>query len=115
LYSDIAKRLKQTNMPKIYEYFGLIFLIHTDDHNPINIHVRYGRHESIIEIFTTPSMKVTEVKKRKGISGKELPPKELNTALKFVNAKAEEFVNKWTQIRDNKYTGSPIRLTRKIV
>jgi hypothetical protein len=33
-------------MPKIYEYFGLIFLIRTDDHDPIHVHIQYAGKES---------------------------------------------------------------------
>lgn len=102
-------------MPTIYEYFGLIFMIHTADHLPINVHVLYGKQESIIEIVRNPAGQVIEVRKRKGTSPRDLDSKQLKTAMKFINAKAEEIVTKWKLIMENKYTGSPTRIKRKIV
>lgn len=105
-------------MPKIYNYFGLIFLIITNDHNPIHVHVRSGHRQSIIEIFDKNG-KVVDVKPRKmGKSesrSKMLTDKELNVALKFVNIKAEEFYTAWTLIRDGKFNQKMITITRKIV
>lgn len=36
-------------MPKIFEYFGLIFFIYTEDHLPIHVHVKYAEYESKFE------------------------------------------------------------------
>ncbi len=102
-------------MPKIYEYFGLIFLIYSHEHEPIHVHVQYGKQESIIEIIRNSAGQVIEVRKRKGTSAKDLSSKELKTALKFVNVKAEEIVNAWKLIMKNKYTEKTIKITRKIV
>lgn len=38
-------------MPKIYEYFGIIFLIYTDDHFPIHVHAQYNDAENKIELY----------------------------------------------------------------
>jgi hypothetical protein len=35
-------------MPKLYEYFGLIFLFYSDDHDPMHLHVQHGDREGII-------------------------------------------------------------------
>ena len=32
-------------MPKLYEYFGLIFLFYSDDHDPMHLHVQSGGRE----------------------------------------------------------------------
>jgi hypothetical protein len=37
-------------MPKIYEYFGLIFLFYSQEHEPIHIHGKYQDMESKAEI-----------------------------------------------------------------
>lgn len=102
-------------MPKIYEYFGLIFLIYSNEHEPVHVHVRYGKYESVIEILRNSHGSVINIRKRKGINSNELPIKELKTALKFVNVKAEEIVAIWKLIRDNKYNQKPIKITRKII
>ena len=36
-------------MPKIFEYFGLIFFVYTEDHLPIHVHVKYA--EQFIRAF----------------------------------------------------------------
>jgi hypothetical protein len=36
-------------MPKIYEYFGLIFLFYANDHEPIHVHVQYAEFESKVK------------------------------------------------------------------
>ena len=33
-------------MPKIYEYFGLIFFFYSNDHLPLHVHVKQGEKES---------------------------------------------------------------------
>ncbi len=38
-------------MPKIYEYFGLVFLFFSNDHEPIHVHVRYGEYENKLEFI----------------------------------------------------------------
>jgi hypothetical protein len=108
-------------MPTIYEYFGLIFRILTrGEHNPVHVHVKSGNKESVIEIIVSDrTRKVLEVKKRRvgnsASTAKQLSEKDLSTALKFVNAKAEEFVEIWDAILVNKYKGKPTKITRKIV
>ena len=38
-------------MPKIYEYFGFIFLFYSNEHEPIHVHVNKDGHEAIFEII----------------------------------------------------------------
>lgn len=103
-------------MPKIYEYFGLFFLIYVHEHEPIHIHVQNNSNkESIIEIIRNSAGKVLEIRKRKGSSAKDLPSTELSVALKFVNIKAEEIVEAWGLIKKGKFNQKTIIITRKIV
>ena len=102
-------------MPKIYEYFGLIFLIYVNEHDPIHIHVKSGVKESVIEIIRNSVGRVSEVRKRKSSTKKELSPSELTIALKFVNVKAEEIIEAWNLIKKGKFNQKPIVITRKIV
>ena len=37
-------------MPKLYEYFGLIFLFYSQEHEPIHVHGKYQDTVSIAEI-----------------------------------------------------------------
>ena len=38
-------------MPKIFEYFGFIFLFYSNEHEPIHVHVMKDEHEAIFEII----------------------------------------------------------------
>ncbi|MGH2574616.1 MAG: DUF4160 domain-containing protein [Ignavibacteria bacterium] len=33
-------------MPKLYEYFGIIILFYSNDHEPIHVHGKYQDQES---------------------------------------------------------------------
>ena len=45
------KQVKKSSMPKIYKYFGIVFLFHARDHQPIHIHGRKKGAESKAEII----------------------------------------------------------------
>ncbi|MCF2603942.1 DUF4160 domain-containing protein [Parabacteroides distasonis] len=38
-------------MPKIFEYFGLIFLFYSNEHEPIHVHVMRDGKEAVFEIL----------------------------------------------------------------
>ena len=38
-------------MPKIFEYFGLIFLFYSNEHEPIHVHVMKNGQETVFEIL----------------------------------------------------------------
>ncbi|MCD6346636.1 MAG: DUF4160 domain-containing protein, partial [Bacteroidales bacterium] len=38
-------------MPKLYEYFGLIVLFYSSEHEPIHVHCKYQEKESKAEII----------------------------------------------------------------
>jgi antitoxin component YwqK of YwqJK toxin-antitoxin module len=48
-------------MPKIYEYFGLIFLFYSNDHLPVHVHVKNGDFESKFE-FIYEDGKLADIK-----------------------------------------------------
>jgi len=102
-------------MPKIYEYFGLIFLIYVNEHEPIHVHVQKENRETVIEIIRNSVGKVSEIRKRKKPTNRELNKSELITAMGFVNAKAEEIVEAWLLIKKGQFNKKPITITRKIV
>lgn len=107
-------------MPKIYEYFGIVFYLHTrDEHTPIHVHARKGNRMSIIEIVLDgANKKILMVRRKrvaKGSEVKELKLKELNQAVKFVNIKAEEIVAAWRLVFDGKFKQKPVVITRRIV
>lgn len=48
LPTPLAPPLNWGGMPKLYEYFGLVFLFYSDDHDPLHLHVQHGEREGII-------------------------------------------------------------------
>jgi len=48
------------NMPKLYEYFGIIVLIYSNEHKPIHVHGKYQNRESKAEIIIEDGI-ITEI------------------------------------------------------
>ena len=38
-------------MPKIYEYFGIVFFFYANDHEPIHVHVQFAEYESKVILY----------------------------------------------------------------
>ena len=81
-------------MPKLYEYFGLIFLFYSQEHEPIHVHGKYQDKESKAEI-------VFEYGKFKKIIIKDVPGKEpldiqnLKKFKKVLELYRDDIVRKW--------------------
>ena len=81
-------------MPKLYEYFGLIFLFYSNEHEPIHIHGKFQGKESKAEIiFIDGIFKEIIIK---NVSGKEpLDAQNLKKFKKVVDLYKDDIVNKW--------------------
>jgi len=81
-------------MPKLYEYFGLIFLFYSKEHEPIHVHGRYQGKESKAEIiFENGKFKEIIIKE---VQGKEpLDAQNLKKFKKVVEAYRDDIVRKW--------------------
>ena len=81
-------------MPKIYEYLGILIFFHSNEHEPIHVHGKYGECESKVEIFIVNGLiteiKITTVKGKKPLTGAKL--KDLKI---FLQMYAEQIVQKW--------------------
>ena len=79
-------------MPKLYEYFGLIFLFYSNEHEPIHVHGKYQDRESKAEI-------IFENGKFKEIFIGKVPGKKPLDALKrfkrVVEVYRDDIVRKW--------------------
>jgi hypothetical protein len=81
-------------MPKLYEYFGLIFLFYSQEHDPIHVHGKFQDRESKAEI-------VYENGKFSRIIIKDVPGKKpldtqhLKKFVKIVELYREDIVRKW--------------------
>lgn len=81
-------------MPKIYEYFGLVFLIYTNDHLPIHVHVQYAEYESKAELGYTDG-ELTGVTFSRVKGKKPLPSSQRKEAEQFVRQYHLNIVEKW--------------------
>ena len=81
-------------MPKLYEYFGLIFLFYSQEHEPIHVHGKYQDKESKAEI-------IFENGKFKEIVIKDVPgkaPLDIQNLKKFkkvIELYRDDIVRKW--------------------
>lgn len=81
-------------MPDIYKYFGFVFFFHSNEHDPIHVHVQHDHHESIFDIILeNGDVKEITVRNKKGFP--PLNSKDLKEAEKFVRAYANNIVDKW--------------------
>ena len=81
-------------MPKIYEYYGLIFLFYSNDHEPIHIHGKYQGRESKAEIiFENGKFKEIVIKEVRG--KKPLDAANLKKFRKVVEVYRDDIVRKW--------------------
>ncbi len=83
-------------MPRIYEYFGLVFFFYSDEHLPIHVHVSKAEREMKFELLHEAG-KLVQIDIRK-IKGKEiLTPKEIDSSVELIKQNHEAIVLKWTE------------------
>jgi len=81
-------------MPKLYEYFGLIILFYSNEHEPIHVHCKYQGKESRAEIIYKDGKFVEVIISE--VLGKE--PLDMQNQKKFkkiVEAYREDIIRKW--------------------
>jgi len=100
-------------MPKLYEYFGLVFLMFSNEHSPIHVHVRYGAYESVIELIIRDG-KLEGVVFRKLSNKRALPPAQQREAEQFVRAKGKDIMRKWNDYFVLHKQVAPERITKRI-
>jgi len=82
-------------MPKIYEYFGIIFLFYANDHLPIHVHAQSHECENKFEFeFENGKLKSLKIKPVKGKL--PLPETKKRDAEIFVRKYCKEIAEKWT-------------------
>jgi hypothetical protein len=84
-------------MPKLYEYFGLIVLFYSNDHEPIHVHGKYQDLESKAEIIFN-SGKFEEIRISEVSGKKPLDSKNMNKFKKLVEKYRDDIVRKWVEL-----------------
>ena len=81
-------------MPKLYEYFGLIILFYSNEHEPIHVHCKNKDKENKAEIiFENGKFKKVVIHKVKG--KEELNKNDLKKFKKLVDFYRDDIVRKW--------------------
>lgn len=101
-------------MPKIYEYFGLIFFINTDDHKPVHVHIKYNGYESKIEIEYEKGGKLKDVTLKKVVGKQHIPENKQSDAIRFVKKFHSQITDKWATVMVKKATPSFEKIIKKV-
>jgi hypothetical protein len=100
-------------MPKLYEYFGLVILFYSLEHEPIHVHGKYQDMESKAEIvFVNGKFKEIVIKE---VTGKKpLDTQNLKKFKKIVELYRDDIVRKWIDFFDYNVEIAPEKITQKI-
>jgi hypothetical protein len=79
-------------MPKIYEYFGLIFLFYSNDHLPIHVHVKSDERESkfVLKYEGGKLFDVIQVNSKTPLS-----ERQTRNSIKFIKKYHKQITEKW--------------------
>ena len=88
------KIIKQTIMPKIFEYFGFVFFFYSNEHEPIHVHVTHKGCQSIFELIMDNGILV-EIRVREKAGEEPLSSKDQKTAEEFIRKYSKNIITKW--------------------
>ena len=100
-------------MPKIFEYFGFIFLFYSNEHEPIHVHVMKEGHEAIFEIMLENG-ELAEVRRRTSNKIPPLSEKDAAIAEAFVKKYYKNIVDKWVNFFIYKKRIRSTKITKKL-
>jgi len=83
-------------MPKIFEYFGLIFYFYSNEHEPIHVHVIHGDRESIFDLIMLDG-NLVKIHIREKSSARSLSEKDKRTAEEFIRKYHKNIIDKWVK------------------
>jgi hypothetical protein len=100
-------------MPKLYEYFGLIVMFYSNEHEPVHVHGKFQGRESRAEIILINGA-VQEIRYT-SVSGRApLDNTELRYFQELVTVKADEIVSKWIDYFVMHKSIASERITRRL-
>jgi len=100
-------------MPKLYEYFGLIILFYSNEHEPVHVHGKYQGTESKADIIIVNGQ-VTEIIFSSVRGRNPLPRTQMKNFEAVVRHYAEDIVQKWIDYFVLHKSVSSERITRRI-
>jgi hypothetical protein len=84
-------------MPKLYEYFGLIILFYSNEHEPIHVHGLYGEMESRAELVLQNG-KLVRIRFVSVKGRKPLRLRQMRDFRKIVEEYQDDIVRKWVEV-----------------
>ena len=81
-------------MPKLYEYFGIIIMFYSNEHEPIHVHGKCQGRESRAELIIVDG-KITVINYTSSSGKAPLANNEMSYFKEIVTAKADDIVQKW--------------------
>lgn len=81
-------------MPKLYEYFGLIILFYSNEHEPVHVHGKFQGTENKAEIIIENGQ-IVEIRFTSVRGKKPLPHAQMRNFKSVVEQYAEDIVQKW--------------------
>lgn len=81
-------------MPKLYEYFGLIILFYSNEHEPLHVHGKSQGREARANIIVLNG-EVSEVRYSMVAGRPPLDAQEMRLFEELVSARANDIVTKW--------------------
>jgi hypothetical protein len=112
-FVSLCSSLAITTMPKLYEYFGLIVLFYSNEHEPIHVHGKYQETESKAEIIFEDG-KFVEVRISEVIGKRPLDRQRLAMFKQIVERYRDDIVNKWIDFFVYNKSVHPETITKKI-
>ncbi len=100
-------------MPKLYEYFGIVILFYSNEHEPVHVHGKYQGTESKADIIIENGQ-VIEIRFSSVRGRRPLPRGKMRDFKAIVGNYAEEIVQKWIDYFVLHKAVSPERITRRI-
>jgi hypothetical protein len=100
-------------MPKLYEYFGLIILFYSNEHEPIHVHGKYQDTESKAD-FVISEGEIIEIRYTSVRGKKPLESNQFKSFQRVVENYKEDIVQKWIDYFVLHRRISPVKITRRI-
>ena len=100
-------------MPKLYQYFGIIVLFYSNEHEPVHVHGKCQGKELRAEIIIVEG-EIVEIRYSSVFGRPPLEPQERKYFEEIVFVKADEIVKKWIDFFVFHKSISPETINRRL-
>jgi hypothetical protein len=100
-------------MPKLYEYFGLVVLFYSNEHEPVHVHGLYQGRECRAD-FVIVEGKVVDIRFHPVRGRKPLENAQLRDFKMLVEEYASDIVRKWVDYFVMHKAIQPLKIDRRL-